>query len=90
MRCVITMPGISGGSPIKTRLIASVPPVEAPIAIRRSVVRRCLSGLPLARIAAAPYFGATPLATPAATVPPLYGRTLARAAMRTFAQSSSL
>ena len=41
MCCVMTTPGESGGKPISTSLIASVPPVEAPMAMMRSVVRAC-------------------------------------------------
>jgi hypothetical protein len=38
MCCAITMPGMSGGNPIKNCAMASVPPVDPPIAMTRSVV----------------------------------------------------
>ncbi len=40
MCCAMTMPGASAGMPASTSLMASVPPVEAPMAISRSVVRK--------------------------------------------------
>ena len=88
MCCAMTTPGESGGSRMSTSLIASVPPVEAPIAMTRSVVRngRARGGA----------FGSTASALWAGpTAPGARGclgssaRTLAQAAIRIFSMSSS-
>jgi hypothetical protein len=45
MCCTMTMPGQSGGMAVSTSRSASVPPVEAPMAITLSVVVRILCGV---------------------------------------------
>ena len=88
MCCAMTTPGESGGSRMSTSLIASVPPVEAPIAMIRSVVR---SGRPRggALGSTASALCAGPTASVARGCRGSSARTLARAAMRIFSMSSS-
>ena len=65
MCCAITMPGASGGMPIRNSLMASVPPVDAPTAISRSVVRN-FTGAAFCSTASAERLGAATAACTAA------------------------
>ena len=92
MCCVMTMPGASGGSRTSTSRIASVPPVEAPIATTCSVVRKWRGRAARGRIASALSFSVTAMggAPGAARLArrPASARTRARAAALTLAMIS--
>src|SRR5665213_504906 len=80
MCCAITTAGLSAGRDCNTARIASVPPVDAPMAMIRSVVRNFRCEVSAGSTASAEYFGVTCTAGVSMR---------ARAATRTLAQISS-
>ena len=86
MCCAMTTAGLSGGKPISISRIASVPPVEAPTAMMRSVVHNMLLETTAGSIASAEFFGGTDARIGLAT----RATTRAPAAARIFVRISSL
>src|ERR1700733_508493 len=56
---VMTIPGMSDGRPMSTCLMASVPPVDAPMAMMRSVVAKCVGALRFGSTASASWLSTT-------------------------------
>src|SRR5882757_8789324 len=83
MCCAMTMPGTSEGRWVRTSLMASVPPVDAPMAMIRSVVAKCVGALRLGSTTPASWRSATFIAEASTN-----GRTWARAAILTLAMIS--
>src|SRR5882757_1845690 len=83
MCCAMTMPGTSDGRWVRTSLMASVPPVDAPMAMIRSVVAKCVGALRFGSTTPASWRSATFIAEASTN-----GRTWARAAILTLAMIS--